>query len=187
MYRNVVRDARAGTRYPVFLCHHFSYWYGPERERSYWAVLKTVIRDMAELPDVEFPSYVELADRFDSGYEPPVIPFVGTTCIDHGECMDLDGGFCMMHGDEVLGFCTIGCERTCPDRSGHATTFCVASDELTGVGLPSGDLSELPGGVCVSKSERKNAYCQEVAGTTPQTMSRFSEPSRSADVCAPVR
>jgi hypothetical protein len=61
MYEKVVREAREGDRHPVYLCHHFSKWAGPDG-MTYWDALKQSVRSLASLGDVSFPSYIELVD-----------------------------------------------------------------------------------------------------------------------------
>jgi hypothetical protein len=193
MYNKVIGRAYAGSRHPVYLCHHFSNWAGPDGV-TYWDSLKRSVRNTAKsLDGVRFVSYIELTDMFDaagagSGTPQPLpqtqAPFVGTPCTTHDQCADLDGGFCMTYGSSQ-GFCTIECSSTCPDRTGAAGTFCVASAGLQGVGLPPGDLSDLPAGVCVSKADPANQSCAGIPGTRPTTLPRLNDSSRTSQVCAP--
>ncbi len=106
----------------------------------------------------------------------PNLPWVGSVCEpgnddtcdffygdSDGTCYD-DGGYCVM-----------SCAGTCPDRYGHATTFCVAD--------PDG------GGMCVPKSEEANSYCADIPGTVAETRDRYVGASgvsaASAVVCVP--
>ena len=185
MYERVIREAYEGPRHPVFLCHHFSKWAGPDGV-TYWSALQQAVRSAARRTNVRFPSYIELTDMFEGGLEAPRAAFVGTPCTSHDECGTLDGGFCMTYGAGAAGFCSVSCERYCPDRNGFAATFCVDSAALTGAGLPDGDLSALSGGVCVSRAEQTNRRCGELPGTEAETLPRFNEPDRTAEVCVPA-
>ncbi len=185
MYDRVVREAYEGSRHPVYFCHHFSRWEGPDGV-TYWSALQGAIRAAARRADVIFPSYVELTALVEGGTTTTTtLPFVGTACEGHDDCMGLEGSFCATHGSGDRGFCSLGCDRYCPDRPGEAATFCVASSELEGLGLPGEDLSSLPAGVCVPKAEPANGRCAELPGTAPTTLGRFNDPSRTAEVCAP--
>jgi peptidoglycan-N-acetylglucosamine deacetylase len=114
-----------------------------------------------------------------NGSEPQAQPWVGTTCSSDEECDFSYGdrvGYCAQW-DETPGFCSLDCEGTCPDRYGHATTFCVASWEDESYGL------------CVSKSEAANNYCEDMTGTEAVEADRFigssgSSPATST-VCLP--
>lgn len=84
--------------------------------------------------------------------------------------------FCYSTQSGEPGFCTVPCEGFCPDRAGHAGTFCVAAD-----------VPQM--GICVVTPEASNQACAAVPGTTSQTMSRFVGSSGAPDaerlVCGP--
>lgn len=116
----------------------------------------------------------------DSSYisDGPSTSWVGTLC-ERGDDLACDysygavEGFCFDDG----GFCVMSCEGTCPDRYNHATTFCVESPE--GVGM------------CVSKAEAANRYCDDIPGTVPQIRNRYlgssSVSTATAEVCLPAQ
>jgi len=106
----------------------------------------------------------------------PMTPWVGTLCEpeDDGECdysYGSDEGRCYDDG----GFCVLDCEGVCPDRYGHAETFCVEN--------PSG------GGMCVSRSGPENNYCEDLPGALATDADRYVGDSgaahKSARVCLP--
>jgi len=184
MYDRVVERAYQGERHPVFFCHHFSRWSGPDGV-TYWTSLKSAVRKAAALDKVHFVSYVELVDLLDGGHAPEPAPFVGSPCSENAECSSVSGGFCMKYGDRSAGFCSTSCDRYCPDRGGQATTFCVSSSDLAGdpvsaVGSP------VPAGVCVSRSESLNSFCSAIPGTTADQRERHNDPSRTESVCVPA-
>jgi peptidoglycan/xylan/chitin deacetylase (PgdA/CDA1 family) len=110
--------------------------------------------------------------------DPGEAPWVGTPCTDdtacnfsyqdrQGRCMTYDGG----------GFCILDCAGSCPDRYGHATTFCVASQ--SGAGM------------CVPKAEELNGQCASIPGTAATDQSRYVGSSgastTTATVCLPAQ
>lgn len=114
-----------------------------------------------------------------NGVEPEAQPWVGTPCTSDDDCSFSYGdrtGFCAMW-DETNGFCSLDCEGTCPDRYGHATTFCVT------------DWNDESLGLCASKSEDENSYCGDLPGTEPTEADRFIGTSgasaATATVCLP--
>lgn len=185
MYDRVIREAYESDRHPVYFCHHFSRWAGPDGV-TYWSALQSAIRAAARRTDVLFPTYDELTTLVEGGARPGELPFVGTACTTHDDCAGLEGGFCVTHDAGAQGFCSLACDRYCPDRPGQAGTFCVAASDLEGIGLPEGDLSSLPAGLCLEKSEAANSSCADLPGTAPRTLSRMNDPSRTAEVCAPL-
>jgi len=107
----------------------------------------------------------------------PNLPWVGSVCEPDNDvaCDFFYGdteGSCYADG----GYCVMSCSGTCPDRYGHATTFCVAD--------PDG------GGMCVPKSEEANNYCADIPGTVAETRDRYVGSSgvstASAVVCVPA-
>jgi len=106
--------------------------------------------------------------------EPPATPrWIGDACTQDGECR-FTGGFCARFAD--AGFCSQRCDGYCPDRAGHATTFCVAANDGGG-------------GMCASKSVSANSFCADVAGTSTRAAPRYrltsGAPAATANVCLP--
>jgi len=95
--------------------------------------------------------------------------FIGDSCAQDAECT-FTGGRCA-----DAGFCTQTCSATCPDQSGKASTFCVASPEADHAGE----------GMCVAKSAPQNNSCATLPGTSALTEPRFSDPNVTALVCYP--
>ncbi|MFK7985831.1 MAG: hypothetical protein AB8I08_07340 [Sandaracinaceae bacterium] len=103
-------------------------------------------------------------------------PWVGTACTESAQCdLGRSGERCETFAGG--GFCTVGCEGTCPDRAGHAPTFCVSLD---------GGAT----GACVSQAEASNSDCAALPGTVAETRPRHVGASgavaRSATVCVPA-
>ncbi|MFN3199406.1 MAG: hypothetical protein ACE366_13465 [Bradymonadia bacterium] len=103
-------------------------------------------------------------------------PFVGAPCSCESDCGFVaqgQSGWC-----HPAGFCTIGCEGTCPDRSGYASTFCISSSN--------GAL----GGICASQASDVNGDCADLPGTLDRPRERYVGSSgaspRSAVVCVPA-
>jgi len=48
--------------------------------------------------------------------------FIGTACVADADC-NFPGGTCLAQNGGL--FCSQRCDRYCPDRAGHPTTFCV--------------------------------------------------------------
>lgn len=105
-------------------------------------------------------TFVEVADRW-----------LGAPCGTDAECA-FDGGSCRPNPYTGHGVCTRACTKTCPDRWGYPTSFCVDDPE---------DDAE---GVCVLKGVAQNNYCKAYAGQLfdPGTP-RHNQPSVTADVC----
>lgn len=110
--------------------------------------------------------------------------WVGDLCRSDNDCgFSTDDGLgrCFLSHEPAsgLGFCTVDCAGYCPDRSGKATTFCVGASLLGG-----------SGGVCVSKSDSENAWCQSPTGFTAVAADRYIGRSGAraaeADVCLPT-
>jgi L,D-transpeptidase catalytic domain len=53
--------------------------------------------------------------------------WIGQPCWSNVDCL-LSGGTCDLSdaGEDRPGFCTVGCNKYCPDHDGFPTTFCVA-------------------------------------------------------------
>lgn len=100
------------------------------------------------------------------GPAPSGDPWVGTPCTEHDTCdFDSNGtlGECTAwhdaEVDDLFGYCTLSCEGFCPDKSGHASTFCVDN----GLGF----------GHCVATASAQNDDCSLIRGTEPRVMERF--------------
>ncbi len=104
--------------------------------------------------------------------------FIGDACNANADC-----AFTLADGSSKAGtcyetasggFCTLDCERFCPDLPPNkAPTFCIA------------DPADEEQGICVSKADRLNQQCAQIRGTQSQNVARFSEPNKEAEVCAP--
>jgi len=116
-----------------------------------------------------------------NGLEPVPVPWVGDVCASDADCdFESDGetGFCHLFEDpdtsESRGFCALSCAGYCPDKSGTAPTFCVASTDP--------DV-----GMCVSQSHSLNTYCDAIAGTQEREEDRYigdsGASSSTASVC----
>ena len=111
------------------------------------------------------------------------LPWIGDVCESDLQCDFSDDavtGYCHRFEDPVShtehGFCALSCDGYCPDLSGTAPTFCVASDDPEA-------------GMCVSKSSSLNDYCDGIDGTEEREEDRFVYSSgasaSSAQVCVP--
>lgn len=106
-------------------------------------------------------------------------PFIGSPCESDEQCLfQASGaeGFCHRYQTDAgpRGFCVTLCEGTCPDRSGHAWTFCAKVEEV---------------GMCVSQAREENQKCEDLEGTSPQVVDRYigdsGSSARQAEVCLP--
>lgn len=109
-------------------------------------------------------------------------PWIGTPCISGETTCDFDAGGvqaeCLTFDDGeggTHGFCSVPCAGTCPDASGHATTFCVEHEGQ---------------GQCMAKaSSTYNDDCDGIPGTRAKVRGRFVGDSasahRTANVCVP--
>jgi peptidoglycan/xylan/chitin deacetylase (PgdA/CDA1 family) len=101
--------------------------------------------------------------------------FVGDACMTDAQCVFMangEAGRC-----HAAGFCTVGCEGSCPDLSGKAPTFCIR------------DGATATRGICVSKVAPQNQQCASLPGTMAREEERFVGSSSvsvtRANVCAP--
>lgn len=96
---------------------------------------------------------------------PGTAGWIGDPCFTNLDC-GLSKGLCELAGatEGKPGRCTIPCTKSCPDKPGYPTTFCVAGPAGTGQ--------------CVSKC---TADCG--AGTCTANVPRFNQPSVTASVC----
>ena len=128
-----------------------------------------------------FTRHFEAMGLLNQGEGVAPLPFIGTLCERDEQCgFVLDGaqGFC--HRFEAAsgthGFCTVLCEGYCPDRDGHAWTFCTKLDELP---------------LCVSQSTQENDFCEALPGTAQQGAERYVGSSgasaRQVQACLPAR
>jgi peptidoglycan/xylan/chitin deacetylase (PgdA/CDA1 family) len=115
-----------------------------------------------------------------NGETPAPQPFVGTACTTDDQCNFASGeaeGLC-----HFAGYCVLACAGACPDRDGHAPTFCIA-DEFQRV-------ADGPGGICVPQASDLNGDCADLPGTLDLTVDRFVGMSgasvRQARACVPV-
>jgi hypothetical protein len=99
--------------------------------------------------------------------------WIGAECTSDSECA-YSNGFCKQNAWSGRGFCSARCTRTCADRAGNPTTFCVADPEST-----TGQ------GMCVAKHVAENWDCRPYDHFVPATRSRNTEPATTAKVCIP--
>jgi len=102
-----------------------------------------------------------------NGEIPPRDPWIGDPCATDDDCaFEADGepGYCHSFQDpatlERFGFCALACDGYCPDLSGTAPTFCVASDDPQV-------------GRCASQSSTLNDMCDAIDGTEETDADRF--------------
>ena len=112
-----------------------------------------------------------------SSAPPAPVAFVGDACK-----ADTDCGFSvwgLTGACHKAGFCSIGCDGFCPDKSGKAPTFCVQDPAAT-----------QPAGLCVPMAVSENGHCADLPGTLDASAERYvgtsNAPARSAEVCMPV-
>lgn len=106
----------------------------------------------------------------DPTWEGPTIPhphdgWIGGSCEDASTC----GGATCLDGLPG-GLCSELCQRTCPDRDGRPSTFCV-------------DLGLEGSGACVARCS-SSAECRE--GWVCQPTARYGEPDVVRSVCVPA-
>jgi len=106
-------------------------------------------------------TFVEVADRW-----------LGAPCAVDADC-PFDGGACHANPYTGQGVCTRTCTKTCPDRWGYPTSFCVD------------DPDDETAGMCVLKGSAQNNFCKAYAGEILDPgAARHGQPSVTADVCA---
>lgn len=99
--------------------------------------------------------------------------WIGTECDADSDC-NFAGGFCAHNAySEGRGFCSQRCTRTCPDRAGAPTTFCVA------------DPNDATQGLCTVKVTPVNAECRPYEHMVARSVGRFGQPSVRSTVCVP--
>jgi hypothetical protein len=98
--------------------------------------------------------------------------WVGAECDSDDECA-YTNGFCKRNAWSDRGFCSARCNRSCADRAGYPTTFCVDDPDDPSLGM------------CVPKEQAEDRGCRPydhfVVGTEP----RHTQPSVTARVCVP--
>jgi hypothetical protein len=106
--------------------------------------------------------------------------FIGSACERDSDCA-YDGGVCFMPDEGFpRGTCTQACDRICPDRSGHPTTFCVTDSQLPAAAPTLDDgacLSRCDFGIFPGTGCRTGYGCAEA--------SRANEPNTRQNVCLP--
>ena len=95
--------------------------------------------------------------------------WIGGNCSDDSDC-GFEGGRCIFAEPGRLGTCTMSCERTCPDRTGNATSFCVGETQ----------------GFCLAQCDftLSETGCGENQVCTPTA--RNMDPGTVKDVCMPT-
>jgi L,D-transpeptidase catalytic domain len=98
--------------------------------------------------------------------------WIGAECADDSECAYANG-FCKQNAYSGRGVCSARCTRTCSDRAGYPTTFCVT------------DPDDATQGMCVPKVAAVNADCRPYDHFEVATKGRNGQPSVTAKVCVP--
>ena len=116
---------------------------------------------------------------------PPPDLWIGDPCVRDEDCNYTHRGArgrCYVEHRPVRGqgFCSLECSGYCPDRSGHAPTFCVSSEALGGL---------RQGGMCAVKASAINDRCRAMTGYAEIQASRHVGASgvraARANVCVP--
>ncbi len=111
-------------------------------------------------------------ERLEDGDAVDHDPWLLSECTDDSDC-SFDGGFCQRNDYRERGYCTKSCDRYCPDRRGHPTSFCVPNPEGSG-------------GICTLKStEVETNECRRLPGFVETQNVYRPDRSASADVCLP--
>lgn len=111
-----------------------------------------------------------------------VVPtsWLGEPCNQDAQCIRSGNipATCVIPAGTRWGFCSVSCDGLCPDRPGHAETFC-ATARMVGFN----DI-----GLCMAKADSVNGYCTQYPDFEPFTAERFVDQSnyqsRTATVCA---
>jgi hypothetical protein len=102
--------------------------------------------------------------------------FIGSPCVTESEC-DYEGAVCLTESDDYpRGMCSLACDRLCPDRDGHPTTFCADPSVETIDGA----------GACLSRCDFgffPESGCREGYGCIQ--VPRANEPGTERLVCVP--
>jgi hypothetical protein len=111
-------------------------------------------------------------ERLSSGARADTSRWVGSECETDSDC-GFSGGFCHVNTIGGRGFCSARCDRTCADRAGSPSTFCVADPDAAGLGM------------CVVKVGPRNQSCRPYDHLQPKLLGRNGQPSVTATVCMP--
>lgn len=99
--------------------------------------------------------------------------WIGQECQVDADC-NFAGGFCHANAYSGRGFCSARCTRSCADKAGYPTTFCVA------------DSADATKGMCVAKSVAVDNTCRRYDHfVTKRGVGRFGQTTTKADVCLP--
>jgi len=98
--------------------------------------------------------------------------WVGAECTADADC-NFAGGLCKTNPWSERGFCSARCTRTCADKAGYPTTFCVTDPDDAGKGM------------CVAKMIAQDEGCRPYDHFQPDTAARFGQLSVTATVCLP--
>jgi hypothetical protein len=98
--------------------------------------------------------------------------WIGAECRSDSDC-NFANGFCKQNRFSGRGVCSARCTRTCSDRAGYPTTFCVTDPDDTTKGM------------CVAKVTAVNAECRPYDHFEPAVKGRNGQPSVTANVCMP--
>lgn len=99
--------------------------------------------------------------------------WIGAECAVDGDC-NYAGGLCKRNPYSQRGYCTARCTRSCADRAGQATTFCVADP----------DAPTASTGICVTKTDPARPDCRQLDHFTVETAARKGS-TLTASVCLP--
>ena len=100
--------------------------------------------------------------------------WIGSPCNGDGDC-DFADGVCQTDASGYpAGHCSVACDRLCPDRDGHAVTFCIQPPSTSD-------------GTCVARCDSvihpRNMGCRDGYRCTPWR--RHNQTSVSQNVCVP--
>lgn len=115
--------------------------------------------------DAELACPREEAPEFD-----PNAGFVGGRCESASDCGDVGAGALCLTDGYPGGMCSTGCSLYCPDRTGAASTFCLAGDGEPATCVSRCDLRLFPENGC-----RAGFHCEQ--GRRPN--------GTAGDVCLP--
>jgi hypothetical protein len=106
--------------------------------------------------------------------------WVGTPCVADSQCGFTHEGVrarCYLERNPSFGVCTLPCEGFCPDRQGHAVTFCASNDDLQG---------RSDAGFCMARAEDSNGFCFGMSRVSAaRWVGASGAPSAQREVCAP--
>ena len=99
--------------------------------------------------------------------------WIGAACGTDADCAGMNNGTCRVNPYTGTGFCTATCERFCDDNPLHPATLCTP------------DPSDPATGICVPRVVSWDAECRALDHFTPQTTTRFGDPTYTAQACLP--